>query len=345
METKVPKNESVRSVDVHAHIVPSMEAHGKVKGSMPRIERDSLGRDVLTIEGKPPFVISKQLFDVDLRIREMDEINVDIQALSIMPPLIQYNIEPEFCVGYCRMQNEGIAEVVKAFPERFVGLANVPLQLPVEAAKELEWAMKHLRMKGAQISTDVNGKNLDSPELRPFYEKAQELGAFILCHPNNPPGMDTMKKYHLQNLVGLPFRTSLAITSLIFGGIMNDFPGLKFCFSHAGGFAPFQRGRWEHGYRVRPECKEFISKPPSEYFKLLYFDTVTHFVPALKYLIESVGSERVLLGSDYPFDMADPDPVATVNSVESISPAEKEMVLGRNAAKLLGIVPSSSPLT
>jgi aminocarboxymuconate-semialdehyde decarboxylase len=199
--------------------------------------------------------------------------------------------------------------------------------------------MKNLGMKGVQISTDVNGKNLDSHELRPFYEKAQELGAFILCHPNNPPGMEIMKKYHLHNLVGLPFRTSLAIASLIFGGVLKYLPGLKFCFSHAGGFAPFQRGRWEHGYRVRPECKEFISNPPSEYFKLLYFDTVTHYVPALKYLIESVGSERVLLGSDYPFDMADPNPVATVNSVESISPTEREMVLGRNAVRLLGIDP------
>jgi aminocarboxymuconate-semialdehyde decarboxylase len=333
------KKVGIKSIDIHAHIIPSMETSEKYKGSMPRISRDSLGRDVLIIEGKPPFAISKQLFDVDLRIKEMDGTSVDMQALSIMPPLIQYTIEPEFCIGYCRMQNEGIAEVVKAFPKRFVGLANVPLQVPIEAAKELECAMKTFGMKGAQISTDVNGKNLDSPELWPFYEKAQELGAFILCHPNNPPGMDMMKKYHLQNLVGLPFRTSLAIASLLFGGVMKDFPKLKICFSHGGGFAPYQRGRWEHGYQVRPECKEFISKPPSEYFKLLYFDTVTHFGPALKYLIESVGSDKVLLGSDYPFDMADPNPVATLGSVESISTADKERVLGGNAATILGTNP------
>lgn len=137
-----------------------------------------------------------------------------------------------------------------------------------------------------------------------------------------------MPKYHLRNLVGLPSATSLAIASVIFGGVLKDFPKLKFCFAHAGGFAPYQRGCFEHGYKVRVEGKEIISKPPSEYFQLLYFDTITHFTPALEYLIKSVGMDKVLLGSDYPFDMADADPVATVNLLKSITASAKRKILG-----------------
>ncbi len=226
---------------------------------------------------------------------------------------------------------------MSAHPYRFVGLATVPLQDPQAAADELERAMNILEMKGVEISSNVNGKNLDALELWPFYEKAQELEAFIFVHPTNVAGIDRMPKYHLRNLIGNPLDTSLAIASLIFGGVLENFPKLKFCFAHAGGFIPYQLGRLEHGYKVRPESKEIISKPPSEYFKLLYFDTITHYTPALKYLIERVGSDRVLLGSDYPFDMADPDPVSTVNSLESISHVERREVLSENAAQLLRI--------
>ncbi len=185
------------------------------------------------------------------------------------------------------------------------------------------------------------GKSIDQvlkeTLLWPFYKKAQELGAFILVHPTNPPGAARMPKYHLRNLIGNPVATTVAVACLIFGGVLKDFPNLKFCFSHAGGFAPYQIGRFEHGYKVRAECKEFISNPPSEYFKLLYFDTITHNVSILEFLAKSVGIDKVLLGSDYPFDMADPDPIATVNSMKSISAAQKKKILGETAAKLLGM--------
>ena len=199
--------------------------------------------------------------------------------------------------------------------------------------------MKQLGFRGTEIGTSVNGKNLDSPELWPFYEKAQELNAFIFVHPTNVQGAERMPKYHLANLIGNPSATSLAIASLIFGGVLENFPRLKFCFAHAGGFAPYQRGRFEHGYQVRTECKEKIKKPPSEYFKLLYFDTITHYGPALAYLIKSVGSDHVLLGSDYPADMADFDPVSSVEGLKTISNTEKKRILWNNAAELLRIVP------
>jgi aminocarboxymuconate-semialdehyde decarboxylase len=336
MGAKTKKVSKIKTIDVHAHIIPSTEVEAKYEEVFPKVSRDSFGRDILTIKGQLPFTISKQLFDVNLRLQEMDKTEVDMQALSIMPPMIQYELESSLGVAYCRMQNDSIAQVVQAFPNRFVGLANVPLQIPREAANELERTMKDLGMKGAQITGYMDGKNLDAPELWPFYEKAEELGAFLLYHPR-PPAGGGIAKYHLRNLVGLPFATSLAIASLIFGGVLKDFPRLKICFAHAGGFAPYQRGRWEHGYQVRLECKEKIQKPPSEYFKLLFFDTVTHYIPALEYLIRTAGGERVLLGSDYPFDMADADPVGTVSQVKCISAREKRKILAENALEIFGM--------
>ena len=339
MKKSTPKGSKTKSIDVHAHIIPLKggKSEGKYKDIWFRIYKDSFSRDVLSVKGMAPAVISEQLFNVDLRLKEMDDTNVDMQALSVMPPLIQYDIDPQLCMSYSRTLNDAIADVVRAHPDRFVGLGTVPLQAPKEAAKELERAMKELGMKGAQIVPDVNGRNFDWPKLWPFYEKAEELGAFILVHPTNPPGVERMPKYHLRNLIGNPLATTIAVASLIFGGVLKDFPKLKFCFSHAGGFAPYQRGRFEHGYKVRVECKEFIQKPPSEYFKLLYFDTITHSVPVLEFLAKNVGIEKVLLGSDYPFDMADPDPVATVNRMKRVTAADKKKILGKTAAKLLGI--------
>ena len=339
MVKKTQKEKKVKSIDVHAHIIPSkeIEVEEKYREIWYRVFKDSFGRDVLSVKGLKPDTIRKELFDIDLRLKEMNKTKVDIQAISVMPTLIQYDIDPELSIGYSQILNDAIADIVKAHPDRFVALATTPLQAPKEAGKELERSMKELGMRGAQIVPDVNGKNFDWPKLWPFYERAEELGAFILVHPTNPPGVERMPKYHLRNLIGNPLATTIAVASLIFGGVLKDFPKLKFCFSHAGGFAPYQRGRFEHGYKVRVECKEFIQKPPSEYFKLLYFDTITHSVPVLEFLAKNVGIEKVLLGSDYPFDMADPDPVATVNRMKRVTAADKKKILGKTAAKLLGI--------
>ena len=333
------KERGLKTIDVHAHMIAlgGPETEEKYKDIMPLLSRDAAGREVLAVKGKPPYLLPEYLYRPELRIQEMDNANVDIQVLSMMIPLARYDLDPSLGAGYSRIQNEAIAKVVEGHPDRFVGLATVPLQDPREAANELGRAMRDLGMKGVEIGSDVNGRNLDWPELWPFYTKAQELGAFILVHPGAPPGAERMQDYCLYNLLGYPLATSLALASLIFGGVLEDFPKLKFCFAHAGGFVPYQRGRLEHGYRVKAECRGKISKPPSEYLKLLYFDTVTHYQPALEYLIRTVGVDKVVLGSDYPFDVCDADPVKTVDLLQSISYVEKRKIWGENAARLLGL--------
>ncbi len=336
----MPENiQGRKAIDVHAHMVAlgGAETEEKYRDIMPRLSRDAAGREIITVSGKPSYLLPEYLYKPELRLQEMDKNRVDIQVLSMMAPLARYDLDPELGVGYSKIQNEAIAKVVKAHPDRFIGLATVPLQDPGEAANELERAMKELGMKGVEIATDVNGKNLDWRELWPFYARAEKLGAFVLIHPGVPPGAAQMGDYALFNLIGYPFVTSLAAASLVFGGVLEDFPRLKFCLAHGGGFVPYQRGRLEHGYRVKPECRRKISRPPSDYLSLLYFDTVTHYLPALEYLIQTAGVDKVVMGSDYPFDVCDADPVETVSGIGSISLQEKEKIWGKNAAGLLGI--------
>ncbi len=340
MNAKINQGIKGKNINVHAHLMRMWEPEieEKYKKYMPYLSRDPEGREVIMIKGHARTSIPhpEEMYDPIAIIREMDKNRIDIQALSIMP-LFNYDIDPELAFHYCRMQNETIAKAVKDHPDRLAGLATVPLQDPKEAANELQRAMKELSMKGVEIGDEVNGHNLDWRQLWPFYEKAQELGVFILCHPSSLPAAERIAKYSLQSIIGFPTATTLAIATLILGGVLEDFPRLKFCFAHGGGFVPYQLGRLDRGFQVKAECREFIRKPPSEYFKLSYFDTITHSVSALEYLIKMVGSDRVVLGSDAPFDVADPDPVATVNQLEAISSAEKDKILGGNAVQLLRI--------
>ncbi len=305
----------LKAIDVHTHI--------------------SAYRPAEDMTSKYDDYVQQAVKRYEKRITDMDALGIDVQVISIAnhvnPPYL--DLSPEVSIT----NNNLISEIVKAHPDRFVGLATLSLQEAEAAADELERTMKTLGFKGAEIGTNVTGKNLDTQELWPFYERAEKLGAFIFVHPTNVQGIERMQKYHLANLVGNPSATTLALASIIFGGVLESFPKLMFCFAHAGGFAPYQRGRFEHGYQVRKECKEKISKPPSEYFKLLYFDTVAHSEPALTYLIKSVGSDHVLLGSDYPADMADFDPVSSVKSLKEISDDDKRRIIGENAVSLLNI--------
>jgi aminocarboxymuconate-semialdehyde decarboxylase len=191
-----------------------------------------------------------------------------------------------------------------------------------------------LGLRGVEIGSHVNGRNLDDRGLWPFYGRVERLGVPIMIHPAEPPGRDRLSRYQLVNFIGFPLETTIAGASLIFGGVLKDFPNLKVYFVHGGGFLPYQRGRFEHGYEVREDPKTNIKKPPSQYFKLLYFDALTHDQQAMEYLISSVSPRKVMLGTDYPADMTDPDLVGKIQRVRTISESDKERILWGNAAEL-----------
>ncbi len=320
-------------IDIHAHVLPfdcfdAVDSAGKHFGP---------GK-IAGVKGKKENNLASpntaQFWDLETRIKDMEAAGVDFQAISVIPTVVTYELDAEGGAWYSGRLNDGIATMVKEAPKRFVGIADVPLQDPGKAVAELDRAVNKLGMRGVQILANIRGRNIDAPELMPFYKEVQTLGVPVFIHPR-PQMNSRLDRYHLNNLIGNPWDTTLAAAHLVFSGILDKLPGLKFCLAHAGGLVPYLRGRWEHGYNVRADAKTVIKEPPSKYLPLFYFDTITHSDPLLEYLIKSVGADKVLMGTDYPFDMADPEPVARMGRLKGIPEKQKKMVLGDNAARLL----------
>ncbi|MBI2886419.1 MAG: amidohydrolase [Chloroflexi bacterium] len=330
-------------IDVHAHYVPEkfVDQDAGAPGSNSyafRITRDG-GQEPLYADGPRAAAgfDASQLWDLPRRLRDMAQQDIDMQALSAPPFFFFYHLDAPTAQALCRLTNDAFAATVAQHPGSFVALANVPLQAPEQAAAELERAVRELDMRGAEICSNINGLNLDHAGLAPFYAKAQELDVPIFIHPSNVLGADRLGRYHLGNLIGNPTDTAVAAASLIFGGVLKEYPRLKVYLAHGGGSCPYLRGRWEHGWHVRPEAKALIQRPPSEYLRLLYFDSLIHYGPGLNFLVESVGPERVMMGTDYPFDMGDYASVKAISGLPHLSDGQKELIYGENAAALLRI--------
>jgi aminocarboxymuconate-semialdehyde decarboxylase len=329
---------TIRTIDVHTHILTD-EAMRRLAGESPKvapvIKATPNGTSVLEIGGlivQNP--LPREIRDVDLRLADMDRYRVDVQVLAATVFTFFYQEEPSLGLACSALQNEHIAALADRHPSRFVGLATVPLQAPESAAAELERAMRKLKLRGAMIGSNVNGRNLDDPALEPFWSAAAELGAFIFIHPHAGAAAERLKSYYLKNLVGLPFETTIAGASLLFGGVIDRHPDLKICLSHGGGFVPYQAGRFCHGWEVRPEARANLERSPEESLGRLYYDTILHSRRSLEFLVDSAGPEHVLLGSDYPFDMGNLDCVDRVEAL-SIAPQARDLILGGQAARLL----------
>ena len=233
------------------------------------------------------------------------------------------------------IQNDEIAAVARRHADRFVALATLPLQDPQRAADELKRAMGVLGLRGAQIGTNINGRNLDDPALEPVWTAANELKAFVLVHPHGEilPG-DRLTSYYMRNFVGFPFETTMAGAALVFGGVIERYPDINFCLCHGGGFLPYQAGRFLRAFKVRGEPKARLRGSPQDSLARLHYDTIVHSQRALEFLLATAGSERVLMGSDYPFDMGEFDCATRVEALP-IPQADRDAVLGGRANELL----------
>ena len=327
------------NIDVHAHYVPSDSL--KVAAEIGarhglKLEKNERG-DLLTREGRAFLGQLKPEFsDLDLRLSIMDRQGVDMQVLSPASSYFFYWMPATESLEFARWLNDRFAETVAKHPQRFVALASVPIQDAATAAVELDRAIIRLGLRGAEIASNINGRYFDDPAFDPFWEAAQALDALLFVHPNQVVGADRMNKNQLANLIGNPTDTSLAFAKLIFGGVLERFPRLKFLLAHAGGFLPYTWGRLDRGFQIQDPASRKISQPPSEYVKLLHFDTITHSSMALEYLITNFGADRVLLGSDYPYDMGDPEPVGSLGAAK-INREQMNQVASANACKLLRI--------
>lgn len=292
----------------------------------------------MMIDGKFFREIQSNCWDAETRIKDCGHTNVDVQVLSTVPVMFSYWAKPEDTLDLSKFLNDHIASVVNEYPFRFIGLGTLPMQSPNLAIKELERCMKDLNFAGIEIGSHINEWNLDNENLLPVFEAAEEMGAAIFVHPWDMMGKEKMPKYWLPWLVGMPAETSLAICSMIFGGIFEKFKKLKVCFSHGGGSFPFTIGRIEHGFNVRPDLVAVDNKVnPRNYIGKFYLDSLVHDEMALKYLVDLIGDKKIVLGSDYPFPLGEHHPGKLIESMSLLSVESKERLLWKNAAEFLGM--------
>ena len=275
--------------------------------------------------------------NVDLRLADMHRTGVDVQAISPFVGTFLYEIPTAVNVEFCKVYNEEFARLKKAYPGKFAPLATVPLQDGQAAADELDRAINVLGLHGVATSTSLHDSNLDNPNLEPFWAKLNELQVPWFIHPSFNTVATRAPKYYLNNFIGNPLETTIAVATLIFGGVIERYPNIRCWTPHAGGYVPYQFGRLDHGYAWRPEPKGNISKPPSEYLDAFLFDIIAHSSPALNYLVQTFGADQVYLGTDYPFDMGLPDPVGTVQGIDTTDDAGKARISEGNARAALRI--------
>ena len=324
------------AIDAHAHILTE-ETMKLLEKETPKVapKLSPLGKDMfeLSIAGVPYRPFPKGGFDIEQRLKDMATSEVDMQVLSITPQTFLYNQDAGLTTASSIVQNDQIARHVKDHPKRFYGLATLPMQAPKAAADELERSIAKLGLKGAQIASNIMGKNLDEPEFEPVWQVANQHAAFLMIHPNNIAGADRLKNYYLANLIGNPLDTTIAAACLVFGGVIERFPNIRFFMVHGGGFTPYQAGRWQHGWHVRPEPQKHLKKPPAETIRTFYWDTILHGKPALEFLVKEFGAAHVLLGSDYPYDMGTFECARRIKAL-SIPELDKVTILNGLAQKL-----------
>jgi aminocarboxymuconate-semialdehyde decarboxylase len=333
-------------IDLHTHILPKTWPDLRQRygyGGFLDIEHHGPGCARLAIDGNFFREIQDNCWDPERRLEDCQRHGVDAQVLSTVPVMFSYWAKPEDTYDLSRLLNDHLADVVRRFPRRFVGLGTLPLQAPDLAIRELERCTNDLGLRGVEIGSHVNGWNLDHPALFPVFEAAQELGAAVFVHPWDMIGKERMAKYWLAWLVGMPAETSLAICSLLFGGVFERLPRLRFCFAHGGGAFPGTIGRIEQGFRVRPDlCAVDNDKNPRSYLGKFYLDSLVHDGGSLLTLINLVGADKIAMGSDYPFPLGEARPGNLIESMTHLSEQVKERLLAETALEFLGLEKNQS---
>jgi aminocarboxymuconate-semialdehyde decarboxylase len=323
--------------DVHAHAVSAemAEAIADAGASVrPALIEDQEGTYLQLGEKMRFGPHPRGLVDMEVRLSDMDRQGVDVQALAVPPMLFGYKEPPEIGLAVTRAINSALLKIARVRPDRFQVLADLPLGDPAAAAVEVNLLASEPLVRGVQIGTHVGTQHLDDPAFEPVWAALEESNLAVLVHPYAMNALGWPPRYHLGNLIGNPVESTVAIATLIFGGVLSRHPGLRFAFVHGGGAAPYLIGRWDHGWECRPEARQHIDEPPSKYLCRLFIDIVTHDRLSLEMLGRRVGWDRVVLGTDHPFDMAEHDPVGRVRAL-GLAEADEARVLYRNAEALL----------
>ena len=326
-------------IDIHTHIIPEHLPNFKEKygyGGFINLDHHKPCCARMMMDDRFFREIQDNCWDPDKRIQECNHHQIDVQVLSTIPVMFSYWAKPMDVLDLSMFLNDHLADIVHRYPKRFVGLGTVPLQHPQLAIKELERCMK-IGLKGVQIGSHVNEWNLNAPELFPFFQAAQEMNAAIFVHPWDMMAKEKMTEYWLPWLVGMPAESSLAICSMIFGGVFERLPNLKVAFAHGGGSFPATIGRIEHGFNVRPDLVAVHNEVnPREYLNRIYLDTLVHDPLKLDYLLNLMGPNQLALGTDYPFPLGELEPGKLIDSMP-YEDTIKERLLNGTALEWLGM--------
>jgi aminocarboxymuconate-semialdehyde decarboxylase len=327
------------TIDIHSHVaVPRAAAFVKPHLDLSTIPLGHFaGPQTKAINDKQELDLRTRITGYDQRLAELDAMGIDMQLIMPPPPQCYYTVPLDIAVAAARMINDGLAEYVAGKPDRFVALGSVPMPDGNEAATELERCVRQLGFKGVQIITNVAGKELSDPAFAAFWKKAEELSALVVIHPNGFTEAERLRRFYFNNVIGNPLETAIALHYLIFDGVLERHPKLKILAVHGGGYLGGYSGRIDHVWGARSDGHADLPHPPTSYLKKIYVDTVVFTPHQLKALVDLFGADHVLMGTDYPFDMADYDPIEHVASVDSFDAATVAALAGDNAKRLLGL--------
>ena len=327
------------TIDIHTHILPENIPNFREKfgyGGFVSLEHHKPCCAKMMMDDKFFREVGDNCWSDEVRIKECDEQGVDVQVLSTVPVMFSYWAKDQDTLTVSEFLNDNIADIVKRNPKRFIGLGTVPMQNSSLAIQELI-RCKEIGLKGIQIGSHINDWNLDRAELFPIFQKCEELEMSIFVHPWDMMGKDKMEKYWLPWLVGMPAETSLAICSMIFGGVFERLPNLKVAFAHGGGSFPATIGRIEHGFNVRPDLCAIDNKVnPRDYLGNFYLDSLVHEPKMLEFIVDMMGEDKICLGTDYPFPLGELEPGKLINEMNYTN-AKKSKLLAENALNWLGV--------
>lgn len=326
------------TIDMHSHVaVPAAAAfvNPHVDWSQVPLAHFSTA-NTTALNNKQNADRGPNMTDVATRLADMDAAGIDMQVIMPPPPQCTYNVPLDIGITAARMVNDGMAEFVSRKPDRFTALGTVPMQDGEAAADELERGMADLGLKGAQILTTINGNEVSDPAYAPFWARAEKLGAVVLLHPNGFTEGRRMTRNYFNNVIGNPLETTMALHYLIFDGVLERHPALKLIAVHGGGYLASYSGRIDHAWGARSDVRGDLPLPPTTYLKRVFFDTVVFTPHQLRALVDLFGAQRILMGTDYPYDMAESDPVGHVMSA-GLDEASAAAIAGGNARGLFGV--------
>ncbi len=326
------------TVDIHSHVmVPEAAALTRPFTDPSRAPLAEFATDETRVLNRKQDADRRpNLLDMDVRLADMDEAGIDFQIVMPPPPQCTYGVPLNVGLQAARIINDSLATFVARRPDRFAALGTVPMQDGEAAAAELERGMREGGLKGVQILTSINGREVADPAHDPFWAKAEALGAVVMLHPNGFTEARRMSRNYFNNVIGNPLETSLALHHLIFDGMMERHPGLKVVAAHGGGYLPAYSGRMDHAWGARPDARGALPSPPPTCLKRVYFDSVVFTPHQLRNLVELFGAGQVAMGTDYPYDMAESDPLGHLASA-GLDEASRAAVAGGTAKALFGL--------